>query len=326
MTGCVALLDSAVTRLQGSGVINADQDIMYGGSASSWMKFANSLKFRLLMRMSAKVDVSADLQAIVTGGNHFTSNADNAELDYTGSNPNANPLWNNIVFGTRSEWKINQTIVQMMEGLSDPRLDVYGQPNKDGIIRGVAPGVLNPTTNGYDYTNTSALGEYFLAPDMPGLFMTYSELMFLVAEAAKKGYISGGDATAQTAYEAGITASFNTYNGFENEDGSVINIDAAAYIISSGVAYNPGTALTQIATQNYLALYGQGQEAYTEWRRTKIPVLTKALDPLADLSGDGIPTRYTYPTDEQTLNTANYNAGSEMVGGDELDSPLWFMN
>ena len=78
--------------------IDAAGDIMFGGSATAWMKFANSLKFRTLMRMSNKVDVSAQLQAIVTSGVHFTSNADNAQLNYTGSNPNANPVWRTIVF------------------------------------------------------------------------------------------------------------------------------------------------------------------------------------------------------------------------------------
>lgn len=325
--GCMVLLDNAITNLQGEGAISTAQDILYGGNAAGWMKFANSLKFRLMMRMSTGgLDMSTQMQAIVDGGVHFTSNADNAQLAYTGSNPNAHPLWNDVIFGTRSEWKINQTMVQLLEGLSDPRLNVYGQVNEDGIIRGVAPGVLNPTVNGYTYTNTSALGEYVLAADAPGLFMTYSELMFLVAEAAKRGYISGGDATAQAAYEAGVTASFDTYNGFVNADGTTIDISAAAYLQVAGVAYSAADALTQIATQNYIGLFGQGQEAFTEWRRTKIPVLVKAADPVQDLAGDGIPTRYTYPSDEQTLNSANYQAASTMIGGDNLDTPLWFMN
>ena len=192
-----------------------------------------------------------------------------------------------ILFGeqlfstTRNEWKINSTTVTSNDRFVRSRLDVYAQESEDDeIIRGVDPGVLNPTLNGFTYTNTSSLGEYFLASDAPGVFMSYSELMFLVAEAAKKGYISGGDATAKTAYEAGIRASFDTYNGFVNEDKSVVLLNADAYIATSAVAYNPANALTQIATQNYIALYGQGQEAYTEWRRTKIPALSPAKAPL----------------------------------------------
>lgn len=325
MKGTITLLDSAMIMLGRAGEIDAAGDIIYGGSATSWMKFANSLKFRILMRMSSKIDVSAQLQAIVTSGVHFTSNADNAQLNYTGSNPNANPVWRTIVFTTRNEWKISSTTVDLLTSLSDPRLSVYAQMSADdGIIRGVDPGVLNPTLNGFTYTNTSALGEYFLASDAPGVFMSYSELMFLVAEATKKGFITGGDVAAQAAYEAGIRASFATYNGFVNEDKSVVALDADAYLAASGVSYNPTNALTQIATQNYIALYGQGQEAYTEWRRTKIPALSPARDPLNGVTS--IPVRYLYPSDEQTLNSANYKKGAEMVGGDELDSKLWFMN
>ncbi|MFT6866790.1 MAG: hypothetical protein ACJA08_001627 [Cyclobacteriaceae bacterium] len=324
LRGCVALLDSAVSALAGSGAIDGATDILYGGNTSSWMKFANSLKFRMLMRMSNKVDVAAQLQAIVSGGVHFTSNSDNAQLNYLGSNPNANPVYYDVVFSTRSEWKINETTVTLMGDLNDPRLAVYAQENDGGIIRGVPRGVLNPTLVGYDYVNTSALGEYFLDPSSPGVFMSYSELMFLVAEAAKKGLITGGDATAQSAYEAGIVASFDTYNGYVNGDGSLVSLNAAAYLVSGGVSYSTASALTQIATQNYIALYGQGQEAYSEWRRTKLPALLPAIDALNGLTS--IPSRYLYPSDEQSLNTTNYNDAATMVGGDELDTKLWFMN
>jgi hypothetical protein len=314
----IADLNRALPLLDGAGSISSTQDLMYAGNATKWKKFANSLKFRILMRTSANNNVATDLQAIVSSGVYFTSNDDNAVLAYTGENPNASPIWNTVVFSTRSEWKVNETLVTMMEGLSDPRLDVYAQVNADDIIRGVKAGINNPVQNGYDYDNVSALGEYFLAPDMPATFMSYSELSFLMAEAAQKGLISG---SAQSYYEAGIRASFATYNGFENADGSKINIDADAYIGS--VAYNSANGLSQIATQNYLALFGQGVEAWTEWRRTKIPALTPATDPKGGINE--IPSRYFYPTDEQTLNSTNYQNASTAIGGDKLTTKLWFM-
>ncbi|HNP18103.1 MAG TPA: SusD/RagB family nutrient-binding outer membrane lipoprotein [Fulvivirga sp.] len=312
-------INRALPLLDGEGTISSTQDLMYAGDALKWKKFANSLKFRMLMRISAKRNVSADLQAIVNSGVFMTSNADNAQLKYTGVNPNANPIWNTVVFGTRNEWKINETIVTMMSGLNDPRLNVYAQPNSDGDIRGVAPGINNPVQSGYDYDNVSALGEYFLAPDLPATFMSNSELKFLMAEAAVKGFITG--VVAQDMFNAGIRASFATYNGFVNEDGSLVAMDPEAYILSLG--YTPANALVNIATQNYLALYSQGVEAWTEWRRTKIPVLSPAIDPKGGINE--IPSRYFYPTDEQTLNSANYSAASAEIGGDQLTTKLWFM-
>ena len=315
-------LNNAIGYLAGDGEVPATQDIMYGGSISNWTKFANSLKFRLLMRMSAKADVSAQLKAIVASGVHFTSNGDNAQLNYKGQNPNANPIWNTVVFQTRLEWRINETLVTIMSDLSDPRLEVYAQPNDGGIIRGAAPGIEEPTTKGYDYANTSQLGEYFLQPSTPGVFMDYTELNFLMAEAAKKGLIDGGDLAAEGYYNEGIAASFATYNGFVNEDGSAVSLVVDEYLAQSGVAYDAGNALTQIGTQKWIGLYSQGLEAWTEWRRTKIPALSPAINPIGI---DQIPSRYYYPSLEQSLNATNYNAAKTAMGGDLLTTKVWWM-
>lgn len=315
-------LESAATYLGSEGTIGATQDIMYGGDTGKWLKFANSLRVRLLMRMSAKTDVSAELQSLVNGGNLFSSNADNAQLVYTAQNPNANPIWNTIVFSTRLEWKINETLVTTMEGLNDPRLPVYAQPNTSGEIRGAAPGLEEPTTKGYDYANTSPIGKYFLQPNTPAIFMDFTELNFLLAEAAKKGFISGGDVTAEDYYNAGITASFNTYNNVEIE-GSTIVISPANYLLSPAVAYDATDALEQINTQKWIALYTQGVEAWTEWRRTKLPALSPAINPIGITE---IPSRYYYPSKEQSLNATNYNAAvSGMSGPDALTTKVWWM-
>lgn len=315
-------LQSAIAYLGGEGELPATQDILYAGDVDKWTKFANSLRFRLLMRMSAKVDVKAELQEIVSSGLHFTSNDDNAQLNYLGQNPNANPVWNTIIFTNRLEWRINESLVTRMAALSDPRLEVYAQPNDDGEIRGAAPGVEEPTTNGYDYANTSMFGEYFLQPTTPAVFMDYAELSFLMAEAAKEGFISGGDVSAEAYYNQGIRASFATYNGFVNEDGSEITLVPDTYLVASGVAYNPADALTQIHLQKWIALYGQGFEAWTEYRRTKIPALSPAVDPIGITE---IPSRYIYPSKEQSLNPTSYNAAKTAMGGDELTTRVWWM-
>jgi hypothetical protein len=316
-------LEAALGYLSLDGSIPATQDIMYGGSVEKWKKFANSLRIRLLMRMSAKVDVSAQLQEIVNSGLYFTSNNDNAQLNFLGQNPNANPIWNTVVFTNRLEWRINESLVTRMEALGDPRLPVYAQPNNSGEIRGCAPGIEEPTVNGYDYANTSMLGEYFLQPSTPAIFMDFAELNFLLAEAAKRGYITGGDAAAEEFYNSGITASFETYNGFENKDGSIVTLVPGTYIAQSGVAYDPATALTQIGTQKWIALYCQGVEAWTEWRRTKIPALSPAVNPIGISE---IPSRYLYPSKEQSLNSTNYQAAVQSIGSDELTTKVWWMN
>ena len=121
-TGILAMLDDAIAKLGTSGTIDPTNDILYGGDASLWKKFASSLKFRVLMRESGRVDVSGALQALVNAGNLFQSNADEAKLVYLSADPSANPLYESIVFGTRSEWKVNSEIVDRLTADGDPRL------------------------------------------------------------------------------------------------------------------------------------------------------------------------------------------------------------
>lgn len=311
-TGTLAMLDEAIALFGTGGAINGTNDILYGGDAGLWKKFASSLKFRMLMRASAKMSVGADLQALANAGNLFTSNAEDAKLVYLSANPSSNPLYESIVFGTRGEWKINEAIVDRLNADNDPRLSVYAGLNEDNEYRGKPSGYADVPSDDWNYTNVSALGDFYLRPELPGFFVSYPELKFLMAEAVTKGYISGN---ANTHYIEAIKASME-YN-------EVPAGDIAGFL--SEKALNTGSqsaALEQIATQNWIALFSQGVESWNEWRRTGYPVLTPAFE--ADLNQ--IPSRYNYPTIEASLNTANYNDAVSAQGVDDLTTPVWWMN
>ena len=77
---------------------------------------------------------------------------------------------------------------------------------------------------------------------------------------------------------------------------------------------------SKIATQQWIALFGQGFETWTEWRRTKLPVLTPAVE--GDIAE--IPSRFYYPTLEPSLNNANYQTATSSIGGDLLTSTLFW--
>jgi len=80
-------------------------------------------------------------------------------------------------------------------------------------------------------------------------------------------------------------------------------------------------AKTAIGEQMWLCLYGQGFEAWTEWRRTGLP----ALSPVVNADIAVIPNRLFYPTNEVSLNSANYTAAAGTLSdGDKLTSTLWF--
>lgn len=309
-TGILTMLDEANTLLDGTGEIDEVSDILYGGDYTGWKKMANSLKFRALMRISAKRDVSADLQEIANSRMVFTSNSDEAKLIYLSADPNANPLFETVVFGTRGEWKVNEVLVEMLKGYNDPRLPVMAQENDAGEYRGKPSGLTDVPSQEYDYSNVSPIGSLYLEAEAPGYFMSYAELQFLMAEAAQKGLITGD---AATFYNEGVRASFER-NGVSDE--------FDAYIGQNSVAYNAGDGLRRIGEQKWLSLFGQGVEAWTEWRRTGFPTLEPALE--ADLNQ--IPSRYTYPSNARALNEAGYDAAVSAQGDDRLTTSVWWMN
>ena len=310
-TGILAMLDNAIALLGTSGTIDSTNDIIYGGDAGLWKKFASSLKFRVLMRASGKMSVGGELQALVNAGNLFTSNDEDAKLVYLSADPSANPLYENIVFGTRGEWKINEAIVEELRSNSDPRLAVYAQMNADGEYRGKPSGYADVPSDDWGYENVSALGEFYLRPELPGFFVSYPELKLLMAEAVTEGLISG-DANAH--YLEGIEASL-MYN-------EVSSADIASFLSEKGLSATKSQALEQIATQKWVALFSQGIETWNEWRRTGIPELTPAVDGALD----EIPSRYNYPSTEGSINKTNYDAAVADQGPDELTTPIWWMN
>lgn len=315
--GIIEMYTEASAMLaSGSGEIVASSDLFYGGDTSKWRKLANSLKFRALMRISSTRDVSGELQALVNSGVLMTSNADNAQVNYLANQPDANPIYELIDFGSRLEYKVNSALVDIMSSSNDDRLAVYAAPaESDGEIRGKPAGYgdSTPLPNeglGYTYSNISGLGEFYLNPELPGVLMSYYELKFLMAEAANELMISGGLPAAQQHYFDGIAASFE-FNG----------VSSASFLSQPGLVFaNQNDARTKIGEQKWVSLFAQGFEAWTEMRRTNIPNLAPAIE--GDINQ--IPSRYYYPTSEPSLNQANYDAASSSLGGDLLTSPLFW--
>ena len=309
-TGIIDLLTRADALLaNGTGDVPATSDLLYGGDTSKWRKLANSLKFKALMRISKKKDVSTQLQALVSAGQLMSSNSDSAQLKYLAAQPDANPIYETVIFGTRSEYKVSSVLVAKLQG--DPRLAVYAGLNEDDAYVGNIPG----QENSGNYNGFSSLGSFYLDPTLPGVILSYAQLKFLLAEAANEGYISGGIAGALTHYNAGITANFQ-FNG--------VGTEAAAYIANPTIVFSTkADAKIKIAEQEWLALFGQGFEAWTEWRRTGYPTLS----PVVLAAETSIPSRLYYNSQEISLNRVNYVAATAtLTGGDKLTSRLWWMN
>ena len=288
-------------------------DIMFDGDIMMWKKFFNSVRFKLLNRQAHIVgSSSADMQAMLDDPDTYPmmeSNDDIAQLEY-GAYPSNNP-WNDILVQQgRSDWNINSLLVNTLQEFSDPRLEVYATPGSlsNGEYSGHPSGLPGEVATNYlGYSATINQG-VFAQASSPGVLMSYAELMFTKAEAALDGDISGD---AQAFMEAGIEASFDQYG----------------LTVPEGYADQLGGATKEsIMTQKWLALFGQGIEAWTELRRTGYPVLPTP-DPRAQFENDGVlPTRMQYPSTEYSLNGSNVDAGASLNGGpDNMQTELWWV-
>jgi len=309
--GILAKLDEAMALLGTGGAIDATSDILYHGDIDAWKSFAASLKFRCLMRISGVRSVGSELQALVNSGLLFKSNDEEAKLIYLSAPPSANPMYESIVDGGRGEWKVNVEMVDLLTNNNDPRLPIYVQEQEDGEYRGKPSGIANLPNNDYNYSNVSAIGEFYLRPESPGYFVSYAELRFLMAEAVTKGLISGN---AQLLFSEGIRASME-FNEVSEEL-------TALYLLTNParLATDTETALAQIGAEKWKAIFCQGVEAWTEQRRTGYPVLSPAIEAVLN----EIPSRYTYPTIEASINSDNYEAAVANQGPDVLTTKVWW--
>ncbi|TYP98027.1 SusD-like starch-binding protein associating with outer membrane [Tenacibaculum adriaticum] len=297
-------LTEASDMINVNGSIEASQDFIYGGDLSKWKQFANSLLVRVIVRGQGLPDFDhTDLLPSLLN-NVFASNSDEAKLKYLSSTPNANPYFEGIVELSREgEWAVGEKLVHMLDGTDlgfyDKRLEVYAKKNGDGEYVGLPPGLNEP---GVDFPlEASQIGTEYVKAEAYAYFMTYSQLQFLLAEAAEKGWIN---TSAAEHYKNGIVSSFAS-NG----------LSIGLYPTS----YSGGTdGLKQIAQQEYIALFMQPLEGWAEWRRTGVPALTPAINGVID----EVPSRFLYPTDEESLNATNYNEAVAAQGADLLTTSI----
>ena len=317
-TALFADLAKASQQIDPAGIGFGSGDIMYGGDMTTWRKFANSLRLRLAMHLTNVAPATAQSEALaaVTAG-VFASNDESAQLMYLASAPNQNPVYTNVHVDKRDDYGMSKTLVDSLLSWSDPRLPVFAQLNKDTIVanrtyQGLPNGLLDGAGPALFYI--SRFGAYWReTPAAPLALLTYSEVLFLEAEAAERGWITGN---ATQLYDDAIRASMEQYG--------IATTAIDAYLAQPRVVYATGAAgLTQIAYQKWVSLFLQGMEGWTEVRRTGVPALVPG--PNAVLTK--IPERLPYSDNEAVLNKANLDAAvaaQHFSSSTDLTTPLWF--
>jgi hypothetical protein len=331
------------------------EDLFYGknsrnpsGAAAvqveKWKKLGNSLLLRLGMRYSkSNPTKAAALVMEAFNGGVMTSNADNAWVTYDGTlytNPaNGGLVNNNPRFYYAAEPFVNQlkltndprskflvaAFANPNNPLADPSpntniADQYGVPV--GVIstalesapyRGIRSGGLN-----YSQMNVNVVA----SQTAPTYWVTYSQTALLLAEAAHRGWIPGGDAAAKTYYENAIKADMERYAQYPGGS-AVSEADKNAFLSHPEVEYRAADALRLINTQYWIASITDGTEAWANFRRSGYPALSPNLSN-NNLNG-GFIRRLSYPDYELANNRTNYqNAVQAMGGKDDLTTPVFW--
>ncbi len=298
-------LDEDLANLDESAESFGDADLIYGGDVAHWKKFANSLKLRMGFTLSDSDPAKAKSVVESAAPGAFKSNADNPVFHYFPTTPNTNPVYVDLVQGGRNDYVPATTIIDLMNTLNDPRRPLYFT-TIGGMYKGGVPGIGN------SYATLSHVSDAIKEPDAPFSIIDFAEVQFIKAEAIERGMNVGG--TAKAHYDSAVTASIIDWGGTVAE--------ANAYLATPAVNYTtaPGSYKEKIGKQKYIALFNRGFDAWTEQRRLDYPQL---VAPATAVSG--YPNRYSYPVNEQNLNSANFSAAvALMTGGDLVENKLFW--
>jgi len=330
------------------------QDIIYGGDVSKWRKFAYSEMTRLAMRMSkvAPDDAKIWVQKAVAGG-VMTTNDDNAIVEHflqPASSPANNGAAWTLVTEDNNNFKLSEAFVDFFKKHNDPRLHFYGtvstdpgakwgssgynfgdtssslqigMPNGYNVIGGLVPINTAPNFPG-NINNYSIPNRYtFVRPDAPTFYLTAAETQLLLAEAAQRGWISG---SAIEFYNTGVKLAFSQLIQIgANWTESQALMQAENYLTAN--PYLANTGIQQINEQYWVAVFMDGYEAFANWRRSGYPILIPVNYPnlAINQTGGTIPRRLTYPLDEVSINTQNFNeAVSRLDDGNKMTSRMWW--
>lgn len=299
-------LEEANTMLvAGAGTLGVG-DFMYAGDINKWKKFANSLRLRVAMRMSivspqAAATVISQILSNPSTSPVFETNADNAYLKWPGVSTNNREPWQarlGVSTNKQDQYRTNHDLISLLVDMADPRLPVYADKNQMGIYNGYKMGVGQTGFPMNNNQGVSHIGNRFGYDDRGfSPFMNAAQVWFIKAEAFERGLATGN---AKEAYERGIAISML--------DNGIVQADIDAYLQKTEVAWGSGAKpnLEKIRLQNWIALYKQSVEAWSEVRRTDVPQLVNVSNDYA-ANHNRPPFRMAYPANEIAFNESYPN-------------------
>ena len=283
----------------------SSEDILFQGSVSKWISFANSLQIRMAMTIADIDNVGAKAAFEKANPNAINSTANDAFIKYFSATPNNNPLYDQLVLAGRTDYIAAKDLMDVLNNYADPRKPGFFGVNNAGQYVGGIMGVPS------DYPKMSKPSARVAAPNAPNMLIDYVEMEFYRAEAKERGYTVTG--TAESHYNNAVKASIIYWGG--------TSADADTYLLRPDVAYTTviGGWKQKIGFQKWIALYNRPFEGWLEVRRLDFPKLTLPVNAIS-----GFPNRLKYPGNEQQLNGTNYTNASAKIGGDKSETKLFW--
>jgi hypothetical protein len=325
-------------------------DIIYAGNAGSWLKLVNTLRLRLAIRVNGVDATLARTQGekalLAESGGLITENTANALVDFGMRHPVSEIIgWDDIRAGA--------PLGCILGGYKDPRLTHMMAPATDSAVAGQFEGIRNGIAiddksrySGYSIPLAkAAAGDYFDPKNGKAKLASAAETYFLMAEAALHNWANAGE--AEENYNKGISISFEEWGAGSSADYAANSTDTViAYVdpksAVKGANDVPGEELSKITvkweegateeekleriiTQKWIAIYPDGQEAWSEFRRTGYP---KLFPVVVNSSGGLIPgfiRRLPIPSKYQVNNKPGYErAVQTLKGQDNGGTRLWW--
>jgi hypothetical protein len=326
-------------------------DLVYSGDFTKWLQFANSLRLRLALHIvkadPATARAEAEKALDPANGGVITNNAGNMLVKISGAGF-SNPL----VFIARNwaDIRIGASIQCYMSGYQDPRIGKYFDKSTDTTFpvqyKGIRIGSVSSAFSKGDYTGYSSLnytdGNPSFSLTTPVQLMTAAEVYFLRAEVAVRNWANAG-ASAQSLYEEGISTSMaqwgvsagnyvndasNTPEAYTDPKNATNDAPAPSTItIKWDDAATEPLKMERIITQKWIAMFPEGMEAWTEFRRTGYPKLFPVVN---NNSGGVISTttqirRLPFPQNEYNTNATAVNNALQLLNGpDNGATRVWW--
>jgi len=281
------------------------------------------LGFRLI-----KVDPAAAKNWVTKAilGGVMESNADIVYFQHAAT-PLSSQNGNASGFAQDDQIRLSHTFVDFMQTRNDPRLPILAARKRDGsndswnligLPNGLDANLLLQLTGENDtneYAEPSAIVKNLATPMF---WQTYAEVEFMLAEAAERWGLAGGD--PEPHYNAGVRAAMKMLEIYGSE-AVIDDADIDAYLLAN--PFDATNAIEQINTQYWTATFLNDYESYSNWRRSGFPVLTPVNYP-GNATNGTIPRRMTWDESEKINNLTNYNAAIAAQGADLLTTRIWW--